>query len=104
MTGPATDTALPRLRLYVARETPNSARAEQNLSAALAELGDMAAPLGCEIVDVFSNAKRAVADGVIITPTLIGLKPNGRVVMIGDLTDRTALCQLLRSLLGARHG
>ncbi len=84
------------LRLYVARDTPNSARAERNLMAALKDLGG---GLGLEIVDVFTHPKRAITDGVIVTPMLIGLRAKGRLTMIGDLTDTAKLLALLQSLL-----
>jgi circadian clock protein KaiB len=88
----------PRLRLYVALATPNSERAVENLMLALAEMGDRAKPLGVEVVDVFNQPRRAITDGVIVTPTLIGLRGEGRVVMIGDLTDKLKLHGLLNEM------
>jgi circadian clock protein KaiB len=90
-----------RLRLYVARTTPNSARAEQNLKLAMNELDDGGAGLGLEIVDVFRHPKRALTDGVIVTPTLIGLRADGRLTMMGDLTDKEKLSVLLQTMLTA---
>ncbi len=89
-----------RLRLYIARSTPNSIRAEQNLRAALETLGDGARALEIEIVDVFTQPKRAIVDGVIVTPTLIGIRDTGRTTMMGDLTDTAKLNTLLASLHG----
>ena len=85
-----------RLRLYVARSTPNSARAEENLRAALHDMVGERPEL--EIVDVFTNPRRAVTDGVIVTPTLIGLRSTRRLTLIGDLTDAVKLHGLLREL------
>ncbi len=86
-----------RLRLYIAKATPNSARAERNLQAAISDLDGSS--LGLEIVDVFTHPKRAIIDGVFATPTLIGFKAGARLTMIGDLTDTAKLMALLHALL-----
>ncbi len=90
---------LVRLRLYVAQSTPNSVRAEANLSAVLDELYNTRTVLSLEIIDVFTQPKRAITDGVIVTPTLIALSVTKRVVLMGDLTDRVQLEGMLRELL-----
>jgi circadian clock protein KaiB len=87
-----------RLRLYVAGSTPNSTRAESNLLAAIKEMGAEGGGVDLEIVDVFTHPKRALTDGVIGTPTLIGIIANGRKTMMGDLTDSAKLKLLLASL------
>ncbi len=87
-----------RLRLYIAKATPNSARAERNLTAALAAFGSESAPFDVEIIDVFTHGKRAVTDGVIVTPTLIAVGHGKRLMMMGDLTDVTKLRHLLEGL------
>jgi circadian clock protein KaiB len=87
------------LRLYVARSTPNSMRAESNLSAALAGLDGKRANASLEIIDVFADPKRAMADGVIVTPTLVGSSVGKRVVLMGDLADRDRLEGVLQDLL-----
>jgi circadian clock protein KaiB len=86
------------LRLYVAGSTPNSTRAEANLLAAMKEMGAEGGSVNLEIVDVFTHPKRALTDGVIVTPTLIGIVANGRKTMMGDLTDSAKLKLLLTSL------
>jgi circadian clock protein KaiB len=86
------------LRLYVAGSTPNSTRAESNLLAAIKEMGADGGGVDLEIVDVFTHPKRALTDGVIVTPTLIGIVANGRKTMMGDLTDNAKLKLLLASL------
>ncbi len=92
------DNIVPRLRLYIARSTPNSTRAERNLRSALEDLGDIGRCMVLEIVDVFTNPKRAIADGIIVTPTLIGIRYKTRLTMMGDLTDSGKLSLLLTSL------
>ncbi len=85
----------PQLRLYIARSTPNSVRAEQNLGAVLASLGANRAHLVPEIIDVFANGKRAVNDGVIVTPTFVVLRGDKRYTLVGDLSDVSQLKALL---------
>ena len=87
-----------RLRLYIARATPNSVRAQHNLAVALAALqGEFLPEL--EIIDVFSQPKRAITDGVVVTPTLIGTASSKRVVLMGDLADQDHLQNILKEFL-----
>jgi circadian clock protein KaiB len=90
------------LRLYVARATPNSERAVENLRVALAAFGDRACALALEVIDVFAQPRRAINDGVIVTPTLIGVRDECRLVMIGDLTDTPKLHGLLYEITAVR--
>ncbi len=83
------------LRLYVASATPNSARAKSNLLAALEAIDGGTAGLKVEVIDVFDTPKRAMNDGVIVTPTLIGLGVGGRQTLLGDLSDTVQLRGLL---------
>jgi circadian clock protein KaiB len=87
-----------RLRLYIARSTPNSVRAEHNLSIALAA-SEGTTPPELEIIDVFSQPKRAIIDGVVVTPTLIATTSSNRVVLMGDLADQDQLQRTLREFL-----
>ncbi len=88
-----------RLRLYVAGSAPTSVRAQQNLSAALDELGGPRR-FDLEILNVSAHPRRAIVDGVIVTPTLIGSGPTGKVLMLGDLTDASQLKAILADLAG----
>ncbi len=73
-----------RLRLYVVGNAPNSVRAISNLRAICGE--HFANGHDLEIVDILAFPRRAIDDGIIVTPTLLKLsKPPGRV--IGDLSD-----------------
>ena len=87
-----------KLRLYIARMTPNSIRAERNLYAGLNEMGDTGAAIAVEIVDVFMQPKRAVVDGIIVTPTLVILSSAGRMTILGDLADGARLKAALETL------
>ncbi len=95
---PPADEVRVRLRLYIARSTPNSVRAELNLSAVLDGFRDR---LDLEIVDVFAQPKRAITDGVVATPTLIGSAADRRIVLMGDLADLTQVRGALEGLLGS---
>jgi circadian clock protein KaiB len=53
---------------------------------------------GLEIIDVFTDPRRALTDGVLVTPTLIGISPKGRTTIMGDLTDSEPLRRLLAQL------
>jgi circadian clock protein KaiB len=88
-----------RLRLYIARSTPNSVRAKHNLSVALDGFQDGLVPPEIEIIDVFLQPRRAITDGVIVTPTLIGSNSNKRFVLMGDLADQVQLQRVIRDLL-----
>jgi circadian clock protein KaiB len=74
-----------RLRLYIAGNAPNSLRAIANVKAICGE--HFASRNELEIVDVLDQPRRALADGVIVTPTLLKLSPPPVQRVIGDLSD-----------------
>jgi len=62
-----------KFRLYVAGDAQNSAQAIANLTALCrAYLRDRHA---IEVVNVFREPQRALADGILMTPTLVKLAP-----------------------------
>ncbi len=72
------------LRLYVVGNAANSVRAIFNLRAICGEHFPDRHEL--EIVDLLASPRRAIEDGIIVTPTLLKLcKPVRRV--LGDLSD-----------------
>ncbi len=89
-----------RLRLYIAQSTPNSVRAAHNLSVVLNGLVGNSIMPELEIIDVFTQPKRAIVDGVIVTPTLIGCAGDKRIVLIGDLGDQIQVQRAIGNLLG----
>jgi circadian clock protein KaiB len=89
-----------QLRLYVARGTPNSTRAEQNLRTALNELNGGDLTLTLEVIDVAAHVKLALSDGVIVTPTLIGRGRNEEHTILGDLSNTPKLHLFLGTLRG----
>jgi circadian clock protein KaiB len=76
-------------RLFVAGDSPNSARAVENLKA----LCDRRLGGQCdrEVVDVFREPQRALADGILVTPTLIKLAPGPVKSVVGDLSQEGAV-------------
>jgi circadian clock protein KaiB len=74
-----------RLRLYVAGHSPNSAAALGNL-AALGE-GRLRGAYELEVVDVLEAPEVALADGILVTPTLVKLAPLPACRIVGNLSD-----------------
>ena len=85
--------ALLRLRLYVAGNAPNSVSAIASLRAICDE--HFAADHEIEIVDMLVDPLRALADGVIVTPTLLKLSPLPVQRLIGNLSNRGQVLVLL---------
>ena len=74
------------LRLYVAGHAPNSLRAIANARAICDE--HYASRHELAIVELLQHPRRALADGIIVTPTLLKLLPLPVQRVIGDLSDR----------------
>ena len=85
-----------QLRLYVAGQAPNSVRAVANVRA----ICDEHFPSGheLEIVDLLEHPKRALADGIIVTPTLLKLLPLPVQRVIGSLSDTNQVLLALSSI------
>lgn len=74
-----------QLRLYVAGNAPNSLRAIANAKAICEE--HFAPGYVLEIVDLMEQPRRALADKIIVTPTLLKLLPLPARRVIGNLSD-----------------
>lgn len=72
------------LRLYVAGDAPNSARARANLRRLLGAVDPGKYDL--EIIDCLDEPLRALNDGVLVTPTLVRLEPEPQRIVIGSLS------------------
>src|SRR5580693_8506050 len=83
------------LRLYVAGSAPNSLRAIANTKAICDE--HFASGYELEIVDLLQHPQRALADGIVVTPTLLKLLPFPVQRVIGNLSDTN---QVLLTLAG----
>ena len=75
-----------RLRLYIAGNAPNSVSAATNARAICEEFFHSRYEL--EVVDMLEEPHRALADEIIVTPTLLRLLPTPIQRIIGDLSDR----------------
>jgi circadian clock protein KaiB len=83
-----------KFRLYVAGDAQNSAQAVANLNALCrAHLPDRC---DIEVVDVFREPKRALADGILMTPTLVKLAPSPAPKrIVGTLSQTQPVLQAL---------
>ena len=82
-----------KFRLYVAGDAQNSAQAIANLTAIchtyLPDRHDI------EVVNVFREPKRALADGILMTPTLVKLAPSPVRRIVGTLSQTQPVLQAL---------
>jgi len=83
------------LRLYVAGNAPNSLRAVANATAICEEY--LTSRYELEVVDLLKYPKRALADGIIVTPTLLRLRPLPVQRVIGNLSDTNQVLLTLAS-------
>ena len=82
-----------RFRLYVAGDTQNSAQAVANLTALC--LRHLPGRHQIEIVDVFKDPQRALADGIFMTPTLVRQAPGPVLRIVGTLSAEQPVLQSL---------
>jgi circadian clock protein KaiB len=85
------------LLLFVVGRTPRSMLAIENLMAALAERPERMFSLA--IIDVVEAPERALADRVLVTPTL--LAPLVARRLVGDLSEAKLLRYFLETLPAA---
>ena len=74
-----------RFRLYVAGDSQNSALALGNLNAICR--AHITGRHSIEVVNVFQEQRRALADGIFMTPTLIKLSPAPVQKIVGTLSQ-----------------
>lgn len=74
-------------RLYVAGGSANSQLAREHLETICRER--LAGRCRIEVIDVMRHPERALADGILVTPTLVRIEPAPQVRVIGNLTPRT---------------
>jgi len=88
-----TEDIVVEMRLYVAGQSPNSSRAQSNLSKFCeANLPDR---YRLEVVDVHREPERALQDGVMLTPTLLVLTHDPPARLVGSLSEVSVLTELL---------
>lgn len=78
--------AVVNLRLYIAGGAPNSLKAIGNLEAICRE--HLKGGHKLEIVDVLEHPQRAMAEGVLVTPSLSRLSPLPGANIVGNLSDK----------------
>jgi circadian clock protein KaiB len=86
-----------KFRLYVAGDALNSAQARVNLAALCR--AHLAGRYQIDIVDVYKEPKRALADAIFMTPTLVKLAPLPERTIVGTLGRTQTVLEAL-GLLG----
>jgi circadian clock protein KaiB len=81
------------LRLYVTGKAPNSLQAIANLQAICREHLKGAHKL--EIVDILEQPRRAMADGILVSPSLAKVFPVPGTSIVGNLSDRAKVMSAL---------
>jgi len=79
--------------LYIAKGGPNSVVALANLDAICKEY--LQENFRLEIVDVLEYPQRALADGIVVTPSLAKVSPNPSARIAGNLSDRGSVLRAL---------
>jgi circadian clock protein KaiB len=74
------------LRLYVAGRAPNSLQAIANLEAICKE--HLKDGHRLEIVDILEEPARAMADGILVSPSLAKIAPGPGTSIVGNLSDK----------------
>lgn len=82
-----------KFRLYVAGDTQNSTQALANLSELCGT--HLADRHEIEVVNVFKHPQRALADGILMTPTLVKLAPSPVRRIAGTLSQKLPVLQAL---------
>ena len=79
--------------LYIAEGGPNSVRAVANLEAICKE--HLQDNFKLEIIDVLKYPLRALADGILVTPSLAKLSPSPVTKVVGNLSDKGSVLRAL---------
>jgi circadian clock protein KaiB len=79
--------------LYITESGPNSVRAVANLEAICKE--HLQDNFRLEIIDVLQYPLRALADGVVVTPSLAKLLPLPAATVVGNLSDKSGVLRAL---------
>jgi len=82
-----------KFRLYVADDTQNSAQALVNLKAICR--AHLAARHEIEVVSVFHDPQRALAEDIRMTPTLLILAPAPSRRIVGNLSQTQRVLEML---------
>ncbi len=75
-----------QFRLYIAGDAPNSKRAVSNLQNICEEY--LSGQYEIQIIDVLADPLSALAEGILLTPTLVKIAPSPTWQMAGDLSAK----------------
>ena len=81
------------MRLYIAGSAPNSVKAIANLQAICDQ--HLKNSYRLELIDVCEYPQRALADGVLVTPSLTKVSPGRTANIIGNLSDTSSVMAAL---------
>jgi len=82
-----------KFRLYIAGDTQNSVLAFANLSALCRQY--LPSRHKIEVVDLLREPKRALADSIFMTPTLVKLAPSPVQKIVGTLSESGQVLEVL---------
>lgn len=89
---PATATVVV-MCLYIANSAPNSIQAVANLEAICKE--HLKDNFKLEIIDVLEYPLRALADGILVTPSLNKVSPSPAAKIVGNLSNKESVLRAL---------
>ena len=81
------------MALYITDSGPNSVRAVANLEAICREY--LKGNFRLEIIDVLQYPLRALAAGIVVTPSLAKLSPLPIATVVGNLSDKSGVRRAL---------
>ena len=81
------------MRLYIANGAPNSVKAVANLAAICKQ--HLQDSFKLEVIDVLEFPLRALADGILVTPSLAKISPSPGAKIVGDLSERASVLNAL---------
>jgi circadian clock protein KaiB len=102
MASAADESALWRLKLYVAGQTPRSLAAIANLKRICEEY--VAGRYTIEVIDLLERPQLARGDEIFAIPTLVRQIPEPMRKIIGDLSDTERVLVGLQIVPSASHG
>jgi circadian clock protein KaiB len=79
--------------LYITDSGPNSVRAIANLQAICRE--HLKDNFRLEVIDVLEYPLRALADGIVVTPSLAKVSPLPAATIVGNLSDKSGVLRAL---------
>jgi circadian clock protein KaiB len=82
-----------QFRFYIAGEAPNSRLARAYLDSTCRQY--LAGLCQVEIVDIVDDPLRAIQDKILVTPTLVRLFPQPHIRLVGNLSERGKVVQIL---------